>query len=82
MTPSTYAFALVEQRGSRETLALRAFLAGEVKHLDKAEPEHSQRLLRMLSVLKKTESFLWILKVSLNWHLICEIFYIHFSQLT
>ncbi|XP_008781447.2 probable helicase MAGATAMA 3 isoform X2 [Phoenix dactylifera] len=63
MTPSTYAFALVEQRGGRETLTLRTFLAGEVKHLDKAEPEHSQRLLRMLSVFKTTESFLWILKI-------------------
>ncbi|KAG1369817.1 hypothetical protein COCNU_15G001830 [Cocos nucifera] len=62
MTPSTYAFALVEQRGGRETLTLRTFLSGEVKHLDKAEPEHSQRLLRMLSVFKTTESFLWILK--------------------
>ncbi|KAG6490987.1 hypothetical protein ZIOFF_052319 [Zingiber officinale] len=41
--PEAYAFALVENRGGRETLALRTFLAGEVKHPEKAEPESSHR---------------------------------------
>ncbi|XP_073007942.1 probable helicase MAGATAMA 3 [Typha latifolia] len=62
-TPSTYCFAMVEHRGGRETLALRTFLVGEVKRLGKAEPEHSPRLTRMLSVLKTAESFLWILRI-------------------
>nr|CAD1824573.1 unnamed protein product [Ananas comosus var. bracteatus] len=62
-TPTAYAFALVENRGGRETLALRTFLTGEVKKLRKAEPEHSPRLLRMFSILKTTESFLWILRI-------------------
>ncbi|XP_042413875.1 probable helicase MAGATAMA 3 [Zingiber officinale] len=63
LAPEAYAFALVENRGGRETLALRTFLAGEVKHPEKAEPESSHRLLKMLSVFKATESFLWVLKI-------------------
>ncbi|WOL15526.1 hypothetical protein Cni_G24307 [Canna indica] len=63
VAPDTYAFAMVEHRGGRETLALRTFVAGEIKRLDKADPEPSQRLLKMHSILKATESFLWILKI-------------------
>lgn len=66
LAPEAYAFALVENRGGRETLALRTFLAGEFKHPEKAEPESSHRLLKMLSIFKATESFLWVLKVSLH----------------
>ncbi|XP_039140308.1 probable helicase MAGATAMA 3 [Dioscorea cayenensis subsp. rotundata] len=62
-SPSTYAFAIVEQRGGREMLTLRAFLAGDVKELNGNEVEHSARLLKMLAVLKIRESFLWILKI-------------------
>ncbi|CAL9186896.1 unnamed protein product [Musa hybrid cultivar] len=63
IAPDAYAFALVEHRGGRETLAVRTFVAGEVKRLDTAEPEPSQRLLKMFAIFKATESFLWILKI-------------------
>ncbi|XP_058098947.1 probable helicase MAGATAMA 3 isoform X2 [Magnolia sinica] len=60
--PSTYAFALVEYRDGREKLKLRTFLAGEVRKIITDETESSPRLLKMLSVFKATNSFLWILK--------------------
>lgn len=75
-SPSTYAFAIVEQRGGREMLTLRAFLAGDVKELNGNEVEHSARLLKMLAVLKIRESFLWILKVMAS----CVYFYFYFFQ--
>ncbi|XP_058098948.1 probable helicase MAGATAMA 3 isoform X3 [Magnolia sinica] len=62
--PSTYAFALVEYRDGREKLKLRTFLAGEVRKIITDETESSPRLLKMLSVFKATNSFLWILKIS------------------
>ncbi|KAJ0976868.1 hypothetical protein J5N97_012342 [Dioscorea zingiberensis] len=62
-SPSTYAFALVDQRGGRELLTLRTFLAVNVKELDRCEVEQCPRLLKMHAVLKVRESFLWILKV-------------------
>lgn len=61
--PQTYAFALVEYRDGREKLKLRTFLSGEVKQINMEEIESSSRLLKMLSILKATNSFLWILKV-------------------
>ncbi|MQL89807.1 hypothetical protein Taro_022394, partial [Colocasia esculenta] len=64
VTPSTYAFALVEHRGGRETIALRMFLSGEIKQVDKSEAESSPRLLKILPILKTKEAFLWILKIS------------------
>ncbi|KAJ3675167.1 hypothetical protein LUZ60_004209 [Juncus effusus] len=60
---NAYAFALVEQRGGRETLTLRTFVAGEVKNLKTLKPEKSQRLTRISSVFQTSESFLWILKI-------------------
>ena len=62
--PITYAFALVEHRGGRETLMLRMFLSGEIKEVGKFGVESSPRLLKMLPYLKTKETFLWILKVS------------------
>ncbi|KAK1323850.1 putative helicase MAGATAMA 3 [Acorus calamus] len=62
--PMTYAFALVEHRGGKETLTLRTFLDGEVKHVGSEAVESSPRLLKMLSILQMNESFLWILKLT------------------
>ncbi|KAK1274911.1 putative helicase MAGATAMA 3 [Acorus gramineus] len=62
--PITYAFALVEHRGGKETLTLRTFLDGEVKHVGSEAVESSPRLLKMLSILQMNESFLWILKLT------------------
>lgn len=64
--PGAHAFALVENRGGREAIPLTMFLDGEVKQLNKAEveAEASIRLLKMLSVLKENNRFLWIKKVS------------------
>ncbi|KAK1300878.1 putative helicase MAGATAMA 3 [Acorus calamus] len=62
--PITYAFALVEHRGGKETLTLRTFLGGEVKHVGSEAVESSPRLLKMLSILQMNESFLWILKLT------------------
>ncbi|KAJ6852184.1 putative helicase MAGATAMA 3 [Iris pallida] len=61
--PGAYAFALVEHRGGRETLSLTTFLGGEVKQLDKAEGEFSQRLLKMLSVFKETKKLVSVRKI-------------------
>lgn len=61
--PGAYAFALVEYRDGRDKLKLRTFLAGEVKQTNTEELESSPRLLKMLSILKSTNSFLCILKV-------------------
>ncbi|CAA6663788.1 unnamed protein product [Spirodela intermedia] len=63
-TPSTYAFALVEHRGGRETLMLRMFLSGEIKQIDKFDIESSPRLSKILPILKTKETFMWILKIS------------------
>ncbi|KAF3337672.1 putative helicase MAGATAMA 3-like protein [Carex littledalei] len=63
--PNAYAFALVENRGGQGTVTVRTFLAGEVKNLETAVPEHSHRLLQISSLFQpaKTPSFLWILKI-------------------
>ncbi|XP_062185215.1 probable helicase MAGATAMA 3 [Phragmites australis] len=63
VTPIAYAFALVEQRGGRETISLRTFVAGEIKNLNVAKPVNSPRLQRIASVFATAESFLWILKI-------------------
>ncbi|KAL5216782.1 hypothetical protein ABZP36_008183 [Zizania latifolia] len=63
VTPSAYAFALVEQRGGRETISLRTFVAGEIKNLNVAKPVSSSRLQHIASIFSTTESFLWILKI-------------------
>ncbi|EAZ28038.1 hypothetical protein OsJ_12005 [Oryza sativa Japonica Group] len=63
VTPSAYAFALVEQRGGRETISLRTFVAGEIKNLNVAKPVSCSRLQRIASIFSTTESFLWILKI-------------------
>ncbi|XXG88664.1 hypothetical protein AAC387_Pa12g0854 [Persea americana] len=72
--PGAYAFALVEYRDGRpiqrnsspvqDKLKLRTFLGGEVKQTNTEELEPSPRLLKMLSILKSTNSFLCILKIS------------------
>lgn len=61
--PNAYAFALVDHRGGKETLTVLTYLCGEVKQLDKMEAESSPRLLKMLSIFKTAESFVWILKI-------------------
>uniref|UniRef100_A0A1D1XNF7 Putative helicase MAGATAMA 3 n=1 Tax=Anthurium amnicola TaxID=1678845 RepID=A0A1D1XNF7_9ARAE len=76
-TPRTYAFALVEHRGSRETLTLRMFLSGEIKYIDKLEVESSPRLLKILPILKTKESFLWIVKISSLSTIMREYFALH-----
>ena len=62
MTPTAYAFALVEQRGGSANISLRAFVAGEIQN----RPVDSPRLKRFASILAAESSTLWILKVSLN----------------
>ncbi|KAK3144776.1 hypothetical protein QOZ80_4AG0317720 [Eleusine coracana subsp. coracana] len=63
-TPTAYAFALVEQRGGRETISLRTFLQGEIQNFNVAEPLKSpKRLQHIASILKKQQSLLWILKL-------------------
>ncbi|TVU14519.1 hypothetical protein EJB05_37994, partial [Eragrostis curvula] len=62
-TPTAYAFALVEQRGGRETISLRTFVQGEIKNFNVAKPVTSSRLQRIASVFATTQSFLWMLKV-------------------
>ena len=64
VTPTAYAFALVEQHGRREPISLRTFLAGEIENLNVAKPVTSQRLQRIASIFATTESVLWVLKVS------------------
>lgn len=62
--PNAYAFALVDHRDGKKTLSVLTYLRGEVKQLDKMEVEASLRLLKMLSIFKIAESFVWILKVT------------------
>ncbi|KAL6876336.1 hypothetical protein ACP4OV_012908 [Aristida adscensionis] len=62
-TPTAYAFALVEQRGGRETISLRTFVAGEIKNLNVAKPVNSPRLQRIASLFAPAGSFLWVLKI-------------------
>ena len=66
MTPTAYAFALVEQRGGSANTSLRAFVAGEIQNLNVSKPVDSPRLKRFASILAAESSTLWILKVSLN----------------
>ena len=66
MTPTAYAFALVEQRGGSANISLRAFVAGEIENLNVSKPVDSPRLKRFASILAAESSTLWILKVSLN----------------
>nr|BAJ96132.1 predicted protein [Hordeum vulgare subsp. vulgare] len=64
VNPTAYAFAVVEQRGGKDTLSLRTFVAGEIQNLNVAQPVKSLRLHRFASILSKPDSSLWILKVS------------------
>ena len=64
VNPTAYAFAVVEQRGGKDNLSLRTFVAGEIKNLNVARPVKSLRLQRFASILSTSDSFLWILKVS------------------
>jgi senataxin len=66
VTPTAYAFALVEQRGGSANISLRAFVAGEIRNLNVSKPVESPRLQRFASILAAESSTLWILKVSLN----------------
>ena len=65
--PNAYAFALVENRGGQGTVTILTFLAGEVKNLETAVPEHSHRLRQISTLFQQlattTARFLWILKV-------------------
>ncbi|KAL6652887.1 hypothetical protein ACP70R_011812 [Stipagrostis hirtigluma subsp. patula] len=63
VTPTAYAFALVEQRGGGEMISLRTFVAGEIKNLNVAKPVNSPRLQRIASIFATTNSFLWVLKI-------------------
>jgi senataxin len=64
VTPTAYAFALMEQRGDRDAISLRTFVQGEINFFNVAQPVTSPRLQCIASVFGITESFLWILKVS------------------
>lgn len=64
VTPTAYAFAIVEQRGGKGAISLRTFVAGEIKNLNVAKPVKSSRLERITSILSTSGSFLSILKVS------------------
>ncbi|XP_078172250.1 putative helicase MAGATAMA 3 isoform X2 [Carex rostrata] len=65
--PNAYAFALVENRGGQGTVTICTFLAGEVKNLETAVPEHSHRLRQISTLFQQlattTARFLWILKI-------------------
>ncbi|KAJ3700412.1 hypothetical protein LUZ61_004117 [Rhynchospora tenuis] len=63
--PKAYAFALVENRGGQGTITIHTFLAGEVKDLEKAVPERSQRLLNLSSFVQSTttNARLWMIKI-------------------
>ncbi|VAI43122.1 unnamed protein product [Triticum turgidum subsp. durum] len=63
VNPTAYAFAVVEQRGGKDNLSLRTFVAGEIKNLNVARPVKSSRLQRFASILSTPNSFLWILKM-------------------
>ncbi|KAI4979347.1 hypothetical protein ZWY2020_016100 [Hordeum vulgare] len=63
VNPTAYAFAVVEQRGGKDTLSLRTFVAGEIPNLNVAQPVKSLRLQRFASILSKLHSFLWILRM-------------------
>jgi senataxin len=64
VTPTAYAFAVVEQRGGKATISLRTFVAGEIKNLNVSKPVKSSRLQRIASIFSTPDSFLWVLKVS------------------
>ncbi|KAI5004009.1 hypothetical protein ZWY2020_031252 [Hordeum vulgare] len=51
VNPTAYAFAVVEQRGGKDTLSLRTFVAGEIQNLNVAQPVKSLRLHRFASIL-------------------------------
>ncbi|XP_073364737.1 uncharacterized protein [Aegilops tauschii subsp. strangulata] len=63
VTPTAYAFAIVEQRGGKGTISLRTSVAGEIKNLNVAKPVKSSRLERITSILSTSGSFLSILKI-------------------
>ncbi|KAG2634775.1 hypothetical protein PVAP13_2NG309409 [Panicum virgatum] len=63
VTPTAYAFALVEQRSGSANISLRAFVAGEIENLNVSKPVDSRRLKRFASILAAESSTLWILKV-------------------
>ncbi|KAM3296075.1 hypothetical protein ACQJBY_038427 [Aegilops geniculata] len=63
VNPTAYAFAVVEQRGGKDNLSLKTFVAGEIKNLNVARPVKSSRLQRFASILSTQNSFLWVLKM-------------------
>ncbi|KAM0870160.1 hypothetical protein ACQ4PT_040201 [Festuca glaucescens] len=63
VTPTAYAFAVVEQRGGKDMISLRTFVAGEIKNLNVTKPVKSSRLQRFASIFSTPNSFLWVLKM-------------------
>ncbi|KAM0893397.1 hypothetical protein ACQ4PT_025141 [Festuca glaucescens] len=63
VTPTAYAFAVVEQRGGKDNISLRSFLAGEIKNLNVTKPVKSSRLQRVASTFSTPKSLLWVLKM-------------------
>ncbi|KQJ82618.1 hypothetical protein BRADI_5g10080v3 [Brachypodium distachyon] len=63
VTPTAYAFAVVEQRGGKGPVSLRTFVEGEIKNLDIAKPVKSSRLQRIASIFATNGQVLWILKM-------------------
>ncbi|KAM0873307.1 hypothetical protein ACQ4PT_038117 [Festuca glaucescens] len=63
VTPIAYAFAVVEQRGGKDNISLRTFLAGEIKNLNVTKPVKSSRLQRVASTFSTPKSLLWVLKM-------------------
>ncbi|KAJ4951213.1 hypothetical protein NE237_028045 [Protea cynaroides] len=61
--PTTYAFALVENRVRKDEFVLRMFLAGEVEisNMDKIKP--SVRLSTMRTVVNQSEKGVWVIKI-------------------
>jgi senataxin len=64
VTPTAYAFAVVEQRGGKDKISLRAFVEGEIKNLDVTKPVKSSRLQRIASIFSTKQCVLSVLKVS------------------
>lgn len=60
--PSTYAFALVENRQGG-LLRLRMYVNGDLKGTNTDESEYCPRLLNMKALINEVGKPLWILKV-------------------
>ncbi|XP_043720689.1 probable helicase MAGATAMA 3 [Telopea speciosissima] len=61
--PTTYAFALVENRVRKDEFSLRLFLAGEVEMSNIDEIKHSVRLSSMHTVVNQPEKGVWVIKI-------------------